>query len=59
MPVYLNPYYKELGYKKGECPVAEELYKRMITIPLFPSMTDEDVKSVIHGVKKVINYYKR
>lgn len=59
MPVYLHPYYKELGYKKGECPVAEELYKRMITIPLFPSMTDEDVKSVIHGVKKVINYYKR
>lgn len=59
MPVYLHPYYRELGYKKGECPIAEDLYERMITIPLFPSMTDYDVKSVIDGVKKVINYYRK
>ncbi|OBR89918.1 UDP-4-amino-4,6-dideoxy-N-acetyl-beta-L-altrosamine transaminase [Clostridium ragsdalei P11] len=59
LPVYLHPYYQKLGYRKGLCKNAEELYERMITIPLFPKMTDEDVSDVINGVKKVINYYKR
>lgn len=59
LPVYLHPYYKNLGYKKGECMVAEDLYERMLTLPLFPSMTDKDVEDVINAVKKVINYYKR
>lgn len=59
LPVYLHPYYKKLGYKKGECPVAEDIYNRMITIPLFPSMSDKDVKDVIKAVKKVLNYYRK
>jgi len=59
LPVYLHPYYKNLGYKKGECMVAEDLYERMLTLPLFPAMTDKDVEDVINAVKKVINYYKR
>lgn len=59
LPVYLHPYYKKLGYKKGECPVAEDIYNRMITIPLFPSMTDKDIKDVIEAVKKVLNYYRK
>lgn len=59
LPVYLHPYYKKLGYKKGECPVAEDIYNRMITIPLFPSMTNKDVKDVIKAVKKVLNYYRK
>ena len=59
LPVYLHPYYKKLGYKKGQCPVAEDIYNRMITIPLFPSMTDKDVKDVIKAVKKVLNYYRK
>ena len=59
LPVYLHPYYKKLGYKKGECPVAEDIYSRMITIPLFPSMSDKDVKDVIEAVKKVLNYYRK
>lgn len=59
IPVYLHPYYQKLGYKKGLCKNAEELYERMITIPLFPKMTDNDVQDVIDGVKKVINYYRK
>lgn len=59
LPVYLHPYYKKLGYKKGQCPVAEDIYNRMITIPLFPSMSDKDVKDVIKAVKKVLNYYRK
>lgn len=59
LPVYLHPYYRELGYEKGLCPVAEDLYNRMITIPLFPAMTDKDVEDVIVATKKVINAYRK
>lgn len=59
IPVYYFPYYKELGYKKGICPQAEKLYERLITIPLFYGMTNEDVQKVIIAVNKVINYYKK
>jgi len=59
LPVYLHPYYRDLGYAKGMCPNAEELYENMITLPLFPSMSDEDVNNVVVAVNKVINYYRK
>lgn len=59
IPVYWHPYYQKLGYKKGLCPKAEELYNSIFTIPLFPAMTDNDVEDVINGVYKIINYYRR
>ncbi len=59
IPVYHLPYYQELGYKKGSCPKAEYLYERIITIPLFYGMTDEDIQNVITAVKKVIRYYSK
>jgi len=59
MPVYWHPYYQELGYEKGICPKAESLYNRIFTIPLYYSLSDEQVKLVIEGVKKVINYYRK
>jgi perosamine synthetase len=58
-PVYLLPYYKKLGYKKGLCPNSEKLYERMITLPLYPGMTSSDVKDVIEAVTKVITYYRK
>ena len=59
IPVYSFPYYQKLGYKMGTCPNAEKLYERIISIPLFYGMTDEDQENVIEAVRKVINYYKR
>lgn len=59
IPVYYHPYYQELGYEKGLCPVSEELYEEIITIPLYYSLTDEDVESIIEAVNKVINYYRK
>ncbi len=50
IPVYLHPYYRELGYKKGECPVAEEFYKREISLPIYPTMTKQDVNFAIETV---------
>lgn len=59
IPVYSFPYYQKLGYKMGECPNAEKLYGRIISIPLYYSLTDEEQDKVIEAVKKVISYYKK
>lgn len=59
IPTYYFPYYKNIGYKKGICPVTEDLYERMITIPLYYGMTDEDVHSVIAAVKEIVEYYSK
>ena len=59
MPVYWFPYYQRLGYKKGLCPNAEEIYKGILSIPLYPKMTDLDVQDVIRAVTKVIEHYRK
>ncbi|GAI87234.1 unnamed protein product [marine sediment metagenome] len=53
MPVYLQPYYQKLGFKKGTCPVAEDFYEKEISIPLYPSMKNEDVNYVIEKIFEV------
>ena len=58
VPVYWFPYYRRLGYNKGLCPNAEEVYKGIMSIPLYPKMTDQDVEDVIHAVRKVVEYYR-
>lgn len=59
IPVYWFPYYQKLGYEKGLCPKAEHVYSRIMSIPLYPRMTDQDVADVIHAVKKVVAYYAK
>ena len=59
VPVYWFPYYKHLGYEKGLCPNAEEVYKGIMSIPLYPKMTYDDVADVIHAVKKVAENYRK
>lgn len=59
VPVYWFPYYQHMGYEKGLCPKAEEMYKGIMSIPLYPKMTDQDVEDVIHAVKKVVTAYRR
>ena len=59
IPVYYHPHYKELGYKKGICPNAEQLYERIITIPLFPKMSKKDIEYVIKSVKSTVKKYRK
>ena len=59
VPVYWFPYYKHLGYGKGLCPNAEEMYKGIMSIPLYPRMTDEEVEDTITAVKKVVENYRK
>lgn len=58
IPVYYHPYYQKLGYKKGLCPNAEKLYERIITLPLFPKMSEEDIMYVIKIVKELVDTYR-
>lgn len=58
MPIHLHPFYKKnLGTYEGMMPVAERVYKQIITLPIYPELEDQDIKDVIDGVKKVLRYY--
>ncbi len=59
LPVYWHSYYEKLGYEKGLCPNAEKYYEEVMSIPLYYSLTDDEVEDVIHAVKKVVAYYRR
>ncbi|PEE83109.1 UDP-4-amino-4,6-dideoxy-N-acetyl-beta-L-altrosamine transaminase [Bacillus toyonensis] len=58
IPVHLQPFYQKLGYGKGICPQAENIYEEIITLPLFPKMTEADVWDVIQAVRKVFSFYR-
>lgn len=59
IPIYWFPYYQKMGYRKGLCPVAEDVYKGIMSIPLYPQMTDRDIDDVIMAVKKVVSHYRK
>jgi dTDP-4-amino-4,6-dideoxygalactose transaminase len=54
IPVYFHPYYRRLGYQKGICKRAENFYRRTITLPIHPSMTDTDVRYVVRKLKEAL-----
>lgn len=55
IPVYLHPYYQELGYEKGICPISERVYESMITLPLHPNMSNDDVDYVIENLLNILD----
>ena len=55
IPVYQHPYYQENGYKGVCCKNAEEIYTHMMSLPLYPGLTDEMQDRVIKKVKKITN----
>lgn len=55
-PLHLMPYYRRDGWKDGSLPVVEEYYRHCLSLPMFPTLTDEEQQYVID---KVIEYVKR
>jgi UDP-4-amino-4,6-dideoxy-N-acetyl-beta-L-altrosamine transaminase len=55
IPVHLMPYYQQLGWKKGDLPEAEKYYEHCLSIPMYPSLTDEQQAYVI---KTITDFYK-
>lgn len=58
-PVYLQPYYRKLGYKKGCCSIAEDFYGRAISIPIYHGMSEMERKEVVNKVLKVMKEVER
>lgn len=56
MPVHLQPYYRELGFKKGQYPVAEAYGESAISLPLFPALTNEQQDDVVSALKQVLSH---
>jgi len=54
-PIHLLKYYREkYGFKEGDFPVAEDIGKRTISLPLYPLLKDEEIEYVIKSVKTQI-----
>jgi perosamine synthetase len=55
IPVHRHPYYRDrFGYRGGEFPIAEDAYERLISLPMFHGMSDQDVEDVIAALQKVV-----
>lgn len=60
IPVHLHPYYREhQGTAAGLCPRAEAAYERILSLPMFSLMTDQDVRDVIEALHKVVSEFSR
>jgi len=59
IPVPWHPYYQALGHRPGQWPVAEAEYERLLSLPLWPGMTQADVEDTIAAVTKVLAAYRR
>jgi dTDP-4-amino-4,6-dideoxygalactose transaminase len=55
MPPHLQEAYSFLGHKKGDFPIAEELANTMLSIPLYPGMTQEQTQQVANAIKQFFN----
>jgi dTDP-4-amino-4,6-dideoxygalactose transaminase len=60
IPIHYHAYYERLlGHARGSFPVTEDYFERAVSLPIYPSMTDEDVTDVIEAVAKLSKFYKR
>ncbi len=53
MPIHLTTVYRKMGHQPGECPVAENLFEKYVSIPIHPRLTDEVVEYVIDSIKEL------
>lgn len=58
IPLHLHPLYRQLGYRPGQFPEAEERFERTISLPIFPSMTTDDVDRVIEALHEIAREFR-
>ena len=54
IPVYWHPYYRKLGYRQGLCPQAEQFYKSVISLPIFPVLARNKQQYVINTLGSIV-----
>jgi dTDP-4-amino-4,6-dideoxygalactose transaminase len=57
--IHLFTLYRKLGFKEGMFPVAERICRQIVTLPLFPSMSESDVERVVSAVKTILQSISR
>lgn len=55
IPVYWQPYYETLGFERGHCPNAEAVYAQILSLPMFPTLTDQDQRFIISSIERFLN----
>jgi dTDP-4-amino-4,6-dideoxygalactose transaminase len=60
IPLHLQPFYqKAFDYKAGDFPVAEQEYRRCLSLPLYPTMSEEEIEQVIWAVRDVVSCWSK
>jgi perosamine synthetase len=60
IPLHLHPYYRNThGYKPSDCPVASSIYQQIVSLPLYPRMTENDIQGVIAVVRDIVQGSRR
>ncbi len=54
IPVHTLPYYRQLGWNKGDFPIAEQYYEHCLSLPMYPTLTDEEQDYVIAQVMEFV-----
>lgn len=55
IPVHLQPYYQEKGFKLGDFPESEKYYKQVLSLPIFPIMTEKQQEKVVDSLRNLLN----
>lgn len=55
IPVYWQPYYVNLGFERGHCPIAEDVYAQILSLPLFPTLTERDQQYIISSIERFVS----
>ena len=54
IPVYRQPYYEKMGFRKGYCPEADQYYSEVISIPMYPALKEAQQDQVVAALRRAI-----
>ena len=52
-PIHLSTVYQKLGHREGECPIAEKMFQKYVSLPIHPRMTDQSIQYVIDSIREI------
>jgi dTDP-4-amino-4,6-dideoxygalactose transaminase len=56
--IHLFAVYRRLGWKDGDCPIAEQVARNILTLPLFPAMSRADVERVVEQLTAILHAHR-
>ena len=54
IPVHTQPYYQQMGFKQGDYPEAERYYREAISIPMHPTLTQDELDYVVSSLREAM-----